>query len=153
MVPVPAARSARPARLPRWLVLAVGALFVFIAGLCIPYARATRLDARLQSTTRALTAARLENTLVTAALEARQGHYDKARQLASDFFTRLDRAASDIPLRTDAGVGGLLAQRDTTITLLSRSAAGSVDHLERLIALYRAVIDDEAGVVGGGPRQ
>jgi hypothetical protein len=124
-------------KLPRWLVLATAAVFVFIAGLSIPYARAVRLDARLEATERALTLTRLENTLATAALEVRQGRYESARHLASDFFTRLQRAGIDLPADARDEVRAILAHRDTTITLLSRSAGTSTELLDRILAEYR----------------
>ena len=151
MTQVSAARSFRPARLPRWLVLAVGAVFVFIAGLSIPYARAVRLDARLERTERALTLARLENTLATAALEARRGRYESARRLASDFFTRLQGAGVDLPAEARDEVRAVLTRRDTTITLLSRGVATSTDLLDRLLAEYGGVLRAGAGRNGGDP--
>jgi hypothetical protein len=150
MTQVPAARSFRPAKLPRWLLLALGAVFVFIAGLAIPYARAVRLDAQLERTERALTLARLENTVATAALEARRGRYESARQLASDFFTRLQGAGVDLPAEARDEMRAVLTHRDTTITLLSRGAATSTDLLEHLIAEYRGVLRAAAAARNGG---
>jgi hypothetical protein len=152
MTQVRAARSFRPARLPRWLVLAVGAVFLFIAGLSIPYARAVRLDARLERTVRALTLARVENTLATAALEARRGRYESARQLASDFFTRLQGAGVDLPAEARDEMRAVLTHRDTTITLLSRGAATSADLLDRLIAAYRSILRAADAAPNGGDR-
>jgi hypothetical protein len=152
MTQVPAARSFRPARLPRWLVLAVGAVFVFIAGLSIPYAPVMRLDARLERTVRALTLARLENTLATAALEARRGRYESARQLASDFFTRLQGAGVDLPAEARDEVRAILTHRDTTITLLSRGAETSTDLLDRIIAEYRSVLRTADAAAKAGDR-
>lgn len=150
MTQAPAGRSFRPATLPRWLVLAVAAVFVFIAGMSIPYARAVRLDARLERTASALTLARLENTLATAALEARRGRYESARQLASDFFTRLQRSDVDMPAEARDEVRAVLTHRDTTITLLSRGAETSTDLLDRLIAEYRGVLRAADAAPEGG---
>jgi hypothetical protein len=127
-------------KLPRWLLLAVGAVFVFIVGLSIPYTRAVRTDARLETTTRALTLDRLENTLAAASLEAREKRYESARQLASQFFSGLERAAGDVPADIREQVRAILAYRDTTITVLSRAAATSADMLDRLLAQYHEVV-------------
>jgi len=148
MTPVPARRSFRPARLPRWLILAVAAVFVFVAGLSIPYARAVRLEARLERTMRALALAQLELTLTTAALEARRGRYESARQLASDFFTRLQRPGVDMPAEARDEVRAIVTHRDTTITLLARGAATSADLLDRVIAEYRGVLRAADAVSG-----
>jgi hypothetical protein len=123
---------------------------VFIAGLSIPYARAVRLEARFERTTRALTLARLENTLTTAALEARRGRYESARQLTSDFFTRLQRSGVDMPAQARDEVRAILTHRDTTITLLSRGDATSTDLLDRLIAEYRGVLRAADAAPEGG---
>jgi hypothetical protein len=126
--------------LPRWLVLAVAGVLVFVAGLLIPYVRAARLEARLERTTRALALARLENSLAMAALEARRGRYESARQLASDFFTGLQRPGIDMPSAARDEVRAILTHRDTAITLLARGAPTSADLLDRLIAEYRGVL-------------
>jgi hypothetical protein len=128
------------ARVPRWLLLAVGSVFVFMAGLCIPYGRAVRLDARLETTARALTLARLENTLAAAALEARRGQYEGARQLASRFFSGLQEPADELPPDVRDQIREILAHRDSAITVLSRGLAESADLLDRLLAQYREVV-------------
>jgi hypothetical protein len=131
-----AAQSVHAAKLPRWLLLAVAGIFVFIAGLSIPYARSVRLDGRLRTTTRALTVARLQNVLATAALEARRGRYESARRLASDFFTRLQAVSAELLPDARDEVRGVLAHRDSTITLLSRGVPASADLLDRVLAAY-----------------
>ena len=132
--------DARQPRLPQWLVLTIAAVFVFIAGLCVPYRRATRLEARVESTTRALALAQLENTLGAAGLEARLGRYESARQLASRFFTGLEHAADDIPPRPPERVRAILTYRDSTITALSRGAPTSGVLLDRLLVQYREIV-------------
>lgn len=79
----------------------------------------------------------LQNGLATAALNARRGEYEQARQEASSFFTELrtevesEQSAFSSPQRE--AVQPILAARDETITMLARNdpAAG-----ERLSDLY-----------------
>jgi hypothetical protein len=139
-------------KLPHWLLLAISAVFVFIAGLCVPYTRAVRTDARLETTTRALTLARLENALAAAGLEARGERYESARQLASQFFSGLERAAGDVPADIRQEVRAILAYRDTTITVLSRGAATSADMLDRLLAQYHEVVRATEAAKSGAPQ-
>jgi hypothetical protein len=134
-------------RLPRWLVLAIAFVFVFIAGLCVPYRRSVRLEARLESATRALTLARLETTLGAAGLEARRGRYESGRQLASGFFSGLQQAVEEIPAERRESARAILVHRDSVITALSRGAATSADLLDRLLAQYREVARAGASAV------
>jgi ABC-type hemin transport system substrate-binding protein len=108
----------------------------------------------LGTTTRALTLARLENILAAAGLEAREERYESARQLASQFFSGLERAAGDVPADIREEVRAMLAYRDTTITVLSRGTATSADVLDRLLAQYHEVVRaTEAAKSGALPRR
>lgn len=86
----------------------------------------------------------LQNDLATAAINARRGEYELARQQTSDFFTALrgevDRAenesAFDQPQRDKLQT--LLAQRDELITMLARNDTASA---ERLTDAYFAYIE------------
>jgi hypothetical protein len=126
-------------KLPPWLVTAIVSAFAFVVGLAIPSIRAQRLESRLEATTRALALSQLENALGAAALEARRGRYEPARQHASSFFTGLQVAIPRLPAATRGQVNDILARRDTTITVLSRSAPVSVELLDDLLARYREV--------------
>jgi hypothetical protein len=84
----------------------------------------------------------MENALASAAIGARRGEYEAARQDASDFYTALrsetDRGA-DSPL-SQAQIDGaqpLFAQRDQIITLLVRGDGAAADLLSDLYVSYR----------------
>ena len=113
-------------------------LFVFLIGL-IPMwitsrARARERDAALAT----LRISTLQNTLGNAAIDARRGEYEGARQAASDFFTNLqaeiDRGRDSVFTETQrSNLRALFDSRDDAITLLARSDPASAD---RLLVLY-----------------
>ena len=88
-----------------------------------------------------LSLARMENSLASAAIAARQRDYETARQAASDFFTSLrtqfssgvDSALSEAEI---ASLQPLLTRRDEIITLLAREDAASADLLYDLYVAY-----------------
>ena len=89
---------------------------------------------------------RMENSLASAAIDARRGDYETARLAASDFFTALRAAASTdvdsvLSQAQKDGVQPLLALRDETITLLARGDAASADLLSDLYVSYRKLMN------------
>ena len=81
----------------------------------------------------------LESTLARAAILARQGEYEAAREAASQFFTAVNRevitndtAASSNALRDT------LADRDEIITMLARSDPAAADRLAGLYMSFRS---------------
>ena len=101
---------------------------------------------RSRNAERQLSLARIENSLASAAIDARRGVYETARQAASDFFTYLrtefnrgvDSALSQAEI---SSLQPLLTRRDEIITLLARGDAASADLLSDLYALYRAIVN------------
>lgn len=92
-----------------------------------------------------LNLARMRNTLASAAIDARRGDYEPARQAASQFFTSLQAeidgtAASNLTQAQIEGVKPLFAGRDEIITLLARSDPASADRLSDLYVLYRKTV-------------
>lgn len=89
---------------------------------------------------RDLQLSRLELLAAEAAIDARRGEYESARQATSQFFTALrgeldsGKRSSLRPAQRDA-IKPLLEQRDSLITLLARSDPASA---ERLAELYLA---------------
>ncbi len=69
-----------------------------------------------------------------------QGRYEPARQLASRFFTTVQQRALTGPEEQRAALQAILAQRDVTITLLSRGDAAATPTLVRLVTEYRALV-------------
>ncbi len=138
----PARTERMPAELKRTLVYLCVAAVLFLAGLVPMWLRARSSERQLASTQRELRLMALENRLAAAALEARRGEYEPARQKASDFFTELraqtdgaESSALDRPQRE--ALAPLLDERDETITLLARSDPAAADRLADMYASFR----------------
>ena len=107
--------------------------------------RAAERDRALQE----LRVSRMEARLAQAAILARRGDYEPARQAASDFFTSVreqtDAAAaghSVLTLQQRQAVAPILEQRDQIITLLARSDPASAERLSDIYVEYRRVVGD-----------
>jgi hypothetical protein len=87
---------------------------------------------------------RLEATLAIATVAAQLGNFERGRQLASDFFTRLQESAAGAPPAASAGFAEILARRDALITALSRSEPESGLELARLLASFQGALGKEA---------
>src|SRR5690349_9543243 len=90
----------RNKRVKRALLYAAVLLVVFLAGL-VPMWLTFRTCARERDATQAsLRISTLQNTLANAAIDARRGDYEPARQAASDFFTNMrteiDRGSASV---------------------------------------------------------
>lgn len=129
-------------RVRRLLLYAAVLLGVFLLGL-VPMWLTARERAQERDTAQAaLRNSALQNTLASAAIDARQGRYEPARQAASEFFTNLrteiDRGRDAVFNETQQNnLRSLLAARDDTITLLARSDPASADRLVDLYNTYR----------------
>jgi hypothetical protein len=89
---------------------------------------------------------RIENGLASAAIDARRGAYEPARQAASDFFTSLQAEidSGDDSAFSQAQREGLqpaFSGRDEIITLLARSEPASADRLSDLYVSYRKIMN------------
>jgi hypothetical protein len=98
--------------------------------------------AELEQSRRDLRLDQVLNLLGAAALDARRGEYEQARQETSDFFTALLAETQDggehiLTAQQLSDVRPLLAQRDDLITLLARSDPASADRLATLYVGYR----------------
>jgi hypothetical protein len=132
-------------RVRRGILYGAVLLGAFLLGL-VPMWLTVRERGRELKTVRAtLQASALQNTLASAAIDARQGRYEPARQAASDFFTNL-RTEIDSgrdSIFTEAQKNALrpiLDTRDDTITLLARGDPASGDRLTELYNTYRQAI-------------
>lgn len=91
---------------------------------------------------RSLRLSQTQNRLASAALDARRGEYEQARNAASDFFTavraELDRT-QDRALNAEQVERArvVLASRDDVITLLARNDPASADRLADAYVAYR----------------
>ena len=117
-------------------------LIVFLAG-AVPIWLTSRTNARDRDAARAsLQISTLQNTLANAAIDARRGDYEPARQAASDFFTNLGseigRGGDSVFSEAQRDVlRSMFDTRDDTITLLARSDPASADRLTDLYTKYR----------------
>ncbi len=128
------------ATVPRILVLiAVAAVVVLVVALGVQLLRLRDLESRLDETTAALAASRLQVEIGAAVIAVQQGNYELARQRASNFFSGLQRAASMKGTNVPPGVSGLLARRDSAITSLSRNSPESTALLRALDTEYAAL--------------
>ena len=129
-------------RVRRLILYAAVLLIVFLAGL-VPMWWTSRTYVRERDAAQtSLQVSRLQNSLANAAIDARRGEYEPARQAASDFFTNL---GTEIARGGDSvfnegqrnALRSMFDTRDDTITLLARSDPASVDRLVDLYTKYR----------------
>ena len=129
-------------RVRRVILYAAVLLVVFLLGL-VPMWMTARTRARERDAAQAaLRISTLQNALASAAIDARRGEYEPARQAASDFFTNLGpeiaRGPDSVFNETQRNsLRSMFAARDDTITLLARSDPASADRLVVLYNTYR----------------
>ena len=125
-------------------------LLVFLLGLVPMWLKARTSANSLIEAEHQLTLVRMQNDLSSAAIDARRGDYEPARQAASQFFTSLSAEvdkgdASTLTRAQREGAGPLFTLRDEIITLLARSDPASADRLSDLYVAYRKVINERGG--------
>jgi hypothetical protein len=138
--PVEASHQAR-----RFIIYVALLVLAFLAGLVPMWLSSRECSSSLAETERQLGLPRMENSLASAAIYARRGDYETARQAASDFLTSLRAETSkgvDLALsQTEmASLQPLLARRDEIITLLARGDTTSADLLSDLYVSYRTIV-------------
>ena len=127
----------------RRFVIYGGVLLVaFLLGLVPMWLQARASAAQVADAERRLTLAGIQGNLASAAIDARRGDYEPARQAASQFFTslraELDKGETSYFTEAQrAGVQPLFAGRDEIITLLARSDPAAADRLSDLYVAYR----------------
>jgi hypothetical protein len=139
-------RVVRSTSLMRRVVIYGGVLLVvFLLGFVPMWLQARAAAGRLAEAERRLTLAGMQGDLASAAVDARRGDYEPARQAVSRFFTSL-RAEIDkgdtsyFTQAQRAGVQPLFAGRDEVITLLARSDPAAADRLSDLYVAYRKAV-------------
>ena len=138
----------RSTPLARRLIIYAGVLLVgFLLGFVPVWLQARASAGRLAVAERRLTLAGMQGNLASAAIDARRGDYEPARQAVSQFFTSLraeidkgDTSGFTQPQR--AGAQQLFDGRDEVITLLARSDPASADRLSDLYVAYRKAVGD-----------
>ena len=121
-------------------------VLAFLLGLVPMWLTSRECSGRLAEAQRRSSLVRMENSLASAAIDARRGDYETARLAASDFFTflRAETSAGVDSALSQAEVAGLqplLARRDEIITLLARGDAGSADLLSDVYVSYRTIVN------------
>ena len=131
----------------RFAIYAVVLLVVFLLGL-VPMWLAARSRARERDDARReLRLSKLENDLGSAAINARRGEYEPARQATSRFFKALGDQCdaitepSDLTRANCEALRRALDQRDDLITLLARSDPASADRLTDTYILYQKTMN------------
>lgn len=135
------------AALKRVGIYLAAALAVFLMGLTPMWLKARGAVAQRDAARRELRLGQTQVTLASAAIDARRGDYETARQTASDFFTALRTeldAGGDSPFsqRQRQAAAPLLERRDDIITLLARGDPASAERLSDLYVSYRAAVYD-----------
>ncbi len=130
----------------RVLIYAGVLLVVFLVGFVPMWLKARAAGNRLAETEGHLTLARLQNNLASAAIDARRGEYEPARQAVSQFFTnaQAEIAKGDSSGYTQAQreqLQQVLGGRDELITLLARSDSAAADRLANLFVAYRKIMN------------
>ncbi len=118
----------------------------FLIGFIPMWLSARSCSDNLSDTQNQLKAAQMRNTIATAAIDARRGEYEPARQAASDFFTNLrtEMESDENTVLTQSQrerVRPLLSIRDEIITQLARSDPAAADRLSTFYTSYVKAID------------
>jgi hypothetical protein len=135
----PANPPLKQAPLHRLGVYATVILLAFLVGFVPMWLRARTRTIELDAAQLSLRLAQTENTLASAAILARRGDYEPAREAASTFYTSL-RAELDgqgVSTTQRDMLQPLLAQRDQMITLLARSDPAVAERLADAYVVYR----------------
>jgi hypothetical protein len=131
--------------LRRVAIYAAVLLVVFLLGFVPMWLKFRECSSSLSQAEQHLSIAGIENTLASAAIDARRGNYEPARQAASNFFSSLraeiDRGSDSVfSLAQREGLQPMLTTRDEIITLLARNDPAAADRLSDLYASYRKIM-------------
>lgn len=140
----PVSRKSTPV-MRRFVIYGGVLLVVFLLGFVPMWLQARASAAKLADAERRLTLVEMQGNLASAAIDARRGDYEPARQAVSQFFTSLraeidKEDTSGFTQAQRTGVRPLFDGRDEIITLLARSDPASADRLSDLYAAYRKTV-------------
>jgi hypothetical protein len=131
-----------------WRRIGISALIIvvaFLLGLVPMWLSSRKCTNELDQVKRDLRLSKMENDLSSAAINARRGEYELARQASSRVFTSLgaqcDSSAADLTASQCESLRPALAQRDELITLLARSDPASADRLTNLYVAYEKAMN------------
>jgi hypothetical protein len=139
------ARPARGTRARGAASVVAGMLVAFAIGYGWQYLRASRLQNQLEDVQAELAVQKVEAALGVATVEAQRGAYEPARQLASDAYTRLQGVREAAAEERRPEIDAILAERDATITALSRSDPQSGAILGNTLMRLRGALGEGGG--------
>lgn len=137
------ARPKRGSR--RILIVLILLLIVYLLGFVPMWMRARDQAALRLKAEHSLSVMHLEKDLGSAAIDARRGEYEAARQEASAFYTAArfeidERGQAALTQQQRGALAPLLGSRDEMITLLARSDPASADRLANLYVAVRKAL-------------
>lgn len=127
----------------RVIIYAAVLLIVFLLGLVPMWFKSRAATNNLAEAERQLVISKTQNDLASAAIDARRGDYEPARQALSRFFTAIGAETGSSSHYTEAqrkSMQPLFAARDELITLLARNDPSSADRLSDLFVAYRKIV-------------
>lgn len=136
--------SADNGALRRWLIRIGALLLAFLIGFVPMWLNNRQLNRSLEERDREIRRGRIQNVLASAAIYARRGEYETARQNTSSFYTDLsqemDKGASSILTEQERlGMNTVMAERDELITLLSRNDPAAGERLSNVFVEFSNV--------------
>jgi len=132
-------------RMRSFIIYVLLLVLAFLLGIVPMWLASRECSSNLADAERQSSLVRMENSLASAAIDARRGDYETARQAASDFFTflRTETSNGGVSALSEAEIASLqplLTRRDEIITLLARGEATTADLLSDLYVSYREVV-------------
>jgi hypothetical protein len=143
--PAQPVRPAGPSRARTAASVVAGMIIAFAIGYGWQFIRASRLERELERTRQELAVQKIEATLGVATVEAQRGAFEPARQLASEFYTRLQEVRENADEARRPEIDAILGERDATITALSRSDAQSGAILGNTLMRLRGALGEGGG--------
>ncbi len=141
----------RPAddRKRRILIYAIVAVIIFLFGLVPMGMVALNRASERDEARRELRLCSIQGLLASAAIDARLGNYEPARESASNFFTEvraeLDKGRSSAFTQSQQeALASILNPRDEVITLLARSDPAVADRLGTLFTSYKKAVGSDS---------
>jgi len=130
--------------LRRWLIRIGALLLAFLIGFVPMWLNNRQLNRSLEERDRELRRGRIQNVLASAAIYARRGEYETARQNTSSFYTELaqemDKGQNSILTEQERlAMNTVLSERDEMITLLSRNDPAAGERLSNVFVEYSNV--------------
>lgn len=138
----------------RWGLYTAVLFVVFLIGFVPMWIEARARANERNEAHQALRLTQLENTLAAAAIQARRGDYEPAREAASSFYTNLtaelDRMPSVFTPAQRERMQALLSERDQLITLLARADPAVAERLADSYVAYRQTMGTLPPPAGSG---